>query len=312
MSYSHKKPSLFWPLLLITIGIVLLLSNFGLLPPGSINLLWRFWPLLLVIAGLDILLGRRSAPGAIITTVVTIALIVGAVVFTLAAFNSPEMLRQFGDTALKHETIQLPLDGITSAGVTIDLPAAPVEIYPLSDSNALIEGDINYFGSLIFDTNAIGSRATINLDTRSQQLWLSPGSADGVNPGWRVGLHPRVALDLTVDAGSGETDLDLRQLDVRTLNLDAGSGAVSLKLPATGHTTGMIDAGSGRIDIILPDGAGAKITIDRGSGSFDAGSRLYYQSDSGNAEVWLTKNFATAENTIELVIDAGSGTISVQ
>ncbi len=313
MSYSHKKPSLFWPLLLITIGIVLLLSNFGILPPGSINLLWRFWPLMLVIAGLDILLGRRSALGAIITTVVTIALIVGVVLFALVAFGSPEMVQKFDNATLKHETIQMPLDDITSADVTIDLPSVPVKIYSLSDSNALIEGDLNYFGTLYFDTSVIGEHASVNLDTRSQQLFIVPQLDSEKNPGWQVGLHPRVELDLILDAGSGALDADLSRLDIRTLNIDAGSGDMRIVLPADGQIRAVVDGGSGRIAIQVPEALAAKIILDSGSGIFHADNR-FKQSESvvGDKLVWVTDNFAAADNFIELEIDQGSGAVFIE
>lgn len=313
MSYSKNKPSFFWPMVLIAGGIILLLSNFGLLPPNSIELLWRFWPLLLVIAGLDILFGRRSRVGAALTAAVTFVLM-GAVV--LAVFfwaNNPALVRDWMGQQMQHQTVSAPLGGVTSAAVNIDLPAAPATIGALSDSPSLIEGDIAYFGTLTFDASVVGDHASVTLDSRNNLPGFSVGDfSTGELQTWDVKLHPRVTLDLTVDAGSGETELDLRQLDIRTFNLDAGSGAVLLKLPQAGHTAGMIDAGSGRIDIVLPEGAGAKITIDRGSGMFNGGGRLYRDSDSGDTEMWLTESFSTAENTIELVIDAGSGAIFVK
>jgi hypothetical protein len=46
---------IFWPLLLIAVGVLFLLSNLGRLPFSPWEL-WRFWPLILVVIGLDILL----------------------------------------------------------------------------------------------------------------------------------------------------------------------------------------------------------------------------------------------------------------
>ena len=56
----------FWPLLIIAVGVLFLLSNLGVLPFSPWEL-WRFWPLILVVIGLDILLeiklGRGRAGG---------------------------------------------------------------------------------------------------------------------------------------------------------------------------------------------------------------------------------------------------------
>ncbi len=314
MSYSKNKPSFFWPMVLIAGGTILLLSNFGMLPPNSINLLWRFWPLLLVIAGLDILLGRRSTLGAAITTVMAVVMIVGAVLFALLAFNSQEtILQQFADATLKHETIQTPLNGITSADVTVDLPVAPVRLYPLSDSNSLIEGDINYFGTLQFDVNTGGEHASVNLDTRSQQLFIAPSLNGNENPGWQVGLHPRVKLNLMLDQGSGALDADLHGLDVRTLTVDAGSGNMRIALPERGQVHAVIDSGSGQIVFQLPESLAAKVVLNSGSGAFHADSRFEQApSTSGGELVWVTDGFSNADNFIELEIDQGSGAVVIE
>ena len=46
---------IFWPILLIAVGVLFLLSNLGLLPFSPWEL-WQLWPLILVVVGLDILL----------------------------------------------------------------------------------------------------------------------------------------------------------------------------------------------------------------------------------------------------------------
>ena len=57
---------IFWPILLIAVGVLFLLSNLGLLPFNPWEL-WQFWPLILIVIGLDILLeislGRGRAGG---------------------------------------------------------------------------------------------------------------------------------------------------------------------------------------------------------------------------------------------------------
>ena len=60
---------IFWPLLLIAVGVVFLLSNLGLLSFDPWQL-WQLWPIILVIIGLDILLEaalRRGRPAEVIS-----------------------------------------------------------------------------------------------------------------------------------------------------------------------------------------------------------------------------------------------------
>ena len=49
----------FWPLLLIAIGLIFLLSNYGLIAGVSWLAVLNLWPLLLVLIGLDIAFARR-------------------------------------------------------------------------------------------------------------------------------------------------------------------------------------------------------------------------------------------------------------
>lgn len=315
MSHSkHGKPSFFWPLFLITVGIILLLSNFGILPPGSINMLWRFWPLILVVMGLDILFGRRSSVGAAITTLLAVVFIVGALLFAFSAKSFPEFVGQFNLGEIKHEFVQAPLDNnISSANVSLDLPASTVTVHALSDSNSLFEGDINYYGKLYFTSENNDGHATVSLDTRIEQIFISGGSFNGETPTWDIGLHPRVSLDLSVDGGSGITDLDLAKLDIEHFFFDAGSGATTLTLPDHGQIDAEIDGGSGAIRINLPDNLAAEITIDNGSGAFSPGNRLTrVDTLDGGQTIWRTDDFAGADNFIKLIVDQGSGSIQVR
>ncbi len=310
---SHRKPSLFWPLLLITIGGILLLSNLGILPPNSLSLLWRFWPLMLVIIGLDILFGRKSAIGSIITSLVAILLIGGVLAFIFFAQDMPDLVKRVDFGELKHESIRFHLQGVENANVFIDWPSSPAKLYALSDSNNLIEGDINYYGKLYFDAEKHGSHADVSLDSRIEQFFITTGSSHDQYEGWELGLHPRVELNLKLDAGSGAGDYNLEDLSLNTLDIDAGSGPLNIVLPNSGQTQGVIDGGSGSITLILPEEMEAKLIVDDGSGSFLPGPRFSQsRSDDDDDDVWLTEGFRGADRYIELEIDCGSGDIRIK
>ena len=61
----RRMGPVFWPILLIAVGVIFLLSNLGVLPFDA-SQIWRLWPLILVVIGLDVLLEafwRRGRPG---------------------------------------------------------------------------------------------------------------------------------------------------------------------------------------------------------------------------------------------------------
>jgi hypothetical protein len=74
---------------LIGVGVALLLSNLGYLDWSAWTVLWRLWPLLLVALGIELLIGRRSVVGTIISGVLILALVAGAIALAVFAQNIP-------------------------------------------------------------------------------------------------------------------------------------------------------------------------------------------------------------------------------
>jgi hypothetical protein len=73
--------SFFWPLLLITIGGLLLLNNFGIIPWEIWDSLIRFWPVMLILVGLEILLGRSRTTNLIVTLLGIVILLTIIVIY---------------------------------------------------------------------------------------------------------------------------------------------------------------------------------------------------------------------------------------
>lgn len=63
---QRSKRSYFGPILLITVGVLFLGNNLGVIPGGGWSILWKLWPVLLIIAGLDDLIRRQGIAWPII------------------------------------------------------------------------------------------------------------------------------------------------------------------------------------------------------------------------------------------------------
>ncbi len=63
---QREKRSLFFPLLILTAGVLLLLSNFGYLPGGFWGFVELYWPVLLIISGLDGLIRGNGITGSLL------------------------------------------------------------------------------------------------------------------------------------------------------------------------------------------------------------------------------------------------------
>ncbi len=82
MSNNRQYRSIFWPIVLLGVGAIWLLSNLGYIQSIDLGFLVRLWPVLLIIIGLDILFGR-VAPW--ISAVLGLAIIGGLIAVLIYA-----------------------------------------------------------------------------------------------------------------------------------------------------------------------------------------------------------------------------------
>jgi hypothetical protein len=344
--------SLFWPLLLIGIGVIALLGTMGVLDRENFSVLVRLWPVLLILVGLDLAFGRRSPAIGALIGIAAIALIIGLMLI------GPS--QGWGeDWEVKSDRFSEPIRAATSARVSLDLSSGPTDITALSDSNDLIDAELNYTGEIAFEVQGDQDKS-IKLGERDGGAWrwFDWFTGDDDELRWEIGLSPQVPLDLVVDGGSGSVDLDLRGLQLTGLNLDVGSGNVEGSLPAVeGGYDARVDGGSGDCRLDIADGADVGLEIDVGSGSFnveigagadvsvrvdggsgkltvdvpeDAAVRLdVREGGSGNVRVpgryertrrgdddegtWETSGFDSADHKIEIIVDdLGSGNVELR
>ncbi len=302
--------SLFWPILLIGIGVVWLLGNLGWIPTPSLRMILRLWPLILIVIGLDIIFGRRSPIIGGLIGLGAVALVIALLL--LAPSLGLEALQTDGE--LKTLTFSEPLGSATSARITLDLERYPSTIEALSASDLLIDAELDTLTDVRF--SASGARQkSVSIepvtDFGFDFDWIDLAGADAQ---WEIGLSPEVPIDLTVDVGSGSATLDLMFLEITELELDGGSGSVNLSLPESSSLyTANIDGGSGSFAIEFESGAEVRAVMNVGSGSFNivigSSADLDMRIDGGSGSV----NIDLPEDIgVRVVIrDRGSGSVRV-
>lgn len=294
---------LFGPVVLIGLGVVFLLHNFGLTDWGPWNLMQRFWPILLVAAGLDIWTGRRSVGGTLGLVLLTVGLLY-AIGLGLRIVNGDlPLIWQVVETEIRQ-----PVTQASTAEVSIGLGAGSLKIGPGSPQSAnLISGTASLAEGVEPFFYQAKDTAIYRLD--SQGLLVPPllSRWDG-EPAWNLQLTPNLPLQLKVTQGVGLSELDLRALKLDSLDLRLGAGQTTVLLPERGQVVGRIDGGVGDVIVQIPDSMAVRIQIKAGLSDIELVAD--YQVRPGFYQ-YQSANFETAENRLDLTIHSGVGAVKI-
>ncbi|GAB4477266.1 MAG: hypothetical protein Kow00124_20240 [Anaerolineae bacterium] len=281
-SYDERTPeqrgyrSLFWPIMLIGAGVVLLLANLNLLQIDPLSL-WRLWPLLLIVAGIDILFSRRfPALGALLGLVVVggaIGLLLVSPQTSAGILGIPQPLEP------QTSRFSEPLNGAQAAEITLELRPGPTTIRALDDPDRLFEAEVTHVFPVEYTVSG-GRTREIFLGSPSgpQSYNLEPAFLNNLE--WDVAINPAVALDLTVTASIGSTEMDLSQMALDRLDFTGSVGSSEISLPGTAFDLD-ITTSTGETLIDIADGADVRgdVTLSVGHTEIDAGRRAVLDLD---------------------------------
>jgi len=297
---EKSRSSLFGPIVLVGLGVLLLLSNFGILNFNLWELLFRFWPLFLVAAGLDLLLGRRTNGGALVALVIIISLVIGGMWLGYVQSNAFE--------SVGGQTIRQNLEGAQRARINIDSSVSQMQITAGVPADQLVEGEIALHNNeeLQTDFRVDGGVATYALKSDSQSFIL-PSFGRREDGLWNLRLNGETPTDLSVSTGVGSADLDLAQLTLTGLEVSSGVGEVKITLPARGNFEAAIEGGVGKILVLVPDTLAAHITADAGIGSVTVDGNYIRREGE-----YFSPDFESASQRVTLTIGGGVGPVTVQ
>lgn len=328
---NHHR-SFFWPIVMLGVGVIWLLANLEIIPSENLWGLIRLWPALLILAGIDILFSRRLAILGALLGLLLIAAVVAFLLFgdSFGISTAPE---------IKIETFSVERGEAQSANVNLDLSTQESQIQSLSDSNDLFSAEIGHIGEMAFQVTG-GTEKNISLSQTGLESWndLFLPSLQGEELTWNIGLSPDIPLDLTVDASTGQTEMDLSGLNLEALDYEASTGATTIILPASAEGyEAKLEASTGSMLVVLPAESNLTLRLDGSTGAvtFDApeGAAIRIEVRSGGTgdlklPGWITKvggladrdegayeteGFDRAEYQILILVDdIGTGNIVVK
>ena len=221
-----------------------------------------------------------------------------AAVGLVAACNEPRDVMK--DTQL------VALQGATRAEVGLHMNAGELRVRG-ADQEALLEASFEYSRERdrpVVEYRRFGDKGTLQV-RRSRRNSLPFGR---IRNRWDINLSKAVPLDLDIDLGAGQSDLDLRGLKLQRVEIDMGVGEMTLDLqgPHQESFNVKIDGGVGSGKIILPSEVAVRVKVDGGIGSVEAHG-LTKQGGS-----YVNKAYGKSAVVIDVEVDAGIGSLDLR
>ena len=303
-----KPKHIFWGVLLVTLGTLILISNFTLIDL-DLSRLWKLWPAALILWGISFILNKEFIK-------VVFAGVIG-LVLALTIFGAGQSILNVFDKDFDVVFDDDNWDGyadttkfveeydksIEKADLKIDAGAGSFKLLePSTDLVSIIATGTKDNYKLSRKTTAAGTE--VELKMIKKRIKFRKG---GYKNRVQMNLNSNPLWNLDIDLGAAAIDFDLSPYKIGTLKLDIGAASLDIKIGDKNPQTYIdIDAGASSIDISVPDSSGCEIVSD-----VTISSKHFNGFEKINKKLYRTDNFDTAKNKIYLKLDAGVSSIEV-
>ncbi len=292
---------------LILLGVFGLLWNFNVLPDGFWGEFWTLWPLLLVAVGVNLVLSRQRAwLGSAAALAVVTGSLVAAWVLAVASPSTSHSL------SINSESISVQSDGAQSARLNLTVAAGDLTLTSGAPAGLLVSGGSQGSVAEVTDqrvsVRTSDGRRTVDVRLNSEWNFEFPPRRTESSGRWILRHAEGIPTDIRIETGASDLDLDLRELNVQSLNVDGGAADIDVVLPANaGRTTAEFSIGAADLDITVPAGVAARIDFDGGISSLNIDESRFPKV----GDRYVSPDFESAANRVTIKIEAGVSDITI-
>lgn len=293
---THYR-SIFWPALLILVGVVALFANAGVISNDRLVLLVDLWPLVLVVIGLE-LIARRGLQGAAgeVAAVLIVLIAAGGTVAYVALAPNPVQTGFMSVTAA--------VGSLDHAALEIDVGAATITVQGGAPEGDLAKADIDFSGP----------KPQVILDTSSGRLKISQsGGSFGLFRTTRFTLRLLIdsSLPWTISTNSGAATSTYNLADVHVGSIDINTGAsredITLGRPS-GIVPVTVNGGALTVSLHRPAGIAASVKVSGGAVSLGADGEQH--RGIGN-QSWQSSGYEGATDAYRVDVNGGACTVTI-
>ncbi|WP_261130016.1 toast rack family protein [Bacillus sp. Marseille-Q3570] len=172
----------------------------------------------------------------------------------------------------------------------------------------IMEGRFTVYGEspepeIVYDISESGIGKLV-VPQKSITTW----SMEKAKQEWEIALNGDLPLALKVELGAGKSKLGLSKLNLMDLHIESGVGETEIDLTGEWKNSFRvkIDAGVGKMKIRVPKHTGMKVDVDKGIGKVKA-DHFIVVGDS-----YQNQSYETAEVKIDIDLDVGVGEVILE
>jgi len=309
MSESNKKDnklknnkkawnvgSLFWGLLFVLIGGLVLAENLGWISVHWGSML-SLWPILIIVTGLSILAVRGFIWRAVVLTLILMSLLlIGSVAGGYVDFSSQT----------RNTSVIAGFDGkeVKSASLHIKAGAGEISVNS-NDQDSIVKSRLDSnIAELVQDVLHDGSDEKINLTMSTlRQGWIG-----GVHNNLDVMIGRKIPISFSMNFGAAKANIDLAEVRVTNVNLKSGASSTILTVGNKAKTVDIsIESGASSTVVRIPLNSGVKLNMDSGLISKELADLI--ETSSG---VYQSSNYSDSKNIVNITAKLGVASFKIE
>ena len=310
-----KTENIIWGLVLVFVGVILLLDNFGIID-FYWQTVWQFWPLILIIIGANMIFaGKNSGASSAVAISITVAAL-GFIAYH--GINHKDDRSEGWNFNWHNKHRDRDKGKVEKSDAWNDPNNTFTEPYNDSVSSAklFISGGATYYElknttTNLFDADVHDSQGSYTLKSIDEngvkRLDFKMNSdsrkwdMDENHNRTEIKLNQKPSWDIVLETGAGKTEFDLTPFKINNLELKGGAASFDVKLGEPRSITNVkAETGVASIDIAVPRGVGCRIKLESGLSSKDFDD--FKQQPDGT---YTTDNYRSSLKKIEIELKGG-------
>jgi hypothetical protein len=296
---SRGYRSLFWPAVLILVGVFALLVNAGFVPVERLDRLADLWPLILVVIGLELVV-RRSLQGAgaeIAAALIVLLAIGGAAAYVALGPSIPTGIHTLDASgkvgSVNHASVQ-----VDAGGTTITMEGSS------SLGDDLFRAHIEYSGR----------KPDVSLDEATGDVHISQSNTSGFFLQSRrfsltLQLNSSVPWGIAVNSGASSDAFMLSTVRVARIDVNTGASKEEITVGDPSGTVPItVNGGALTVNVHRPPGAAASVSVSGGAASLSFDGR---QSKAVGTLTAQTSDYDHASDRYQIQVDGGADSVTV-